>query len=85
MGVMTLLPSGTPQLLASIDHGYLYARSAEFMQQPMIDFLVWIRVPGDIIFSFGALTLAWFVLRLWTRQRYEPASLPSKPPEVPHA
>ena len=82
---MTLLPIGTPQLLASIDHGYLYARSAEFMQQPMIDFLVWIRVPGDIIFSFGALTLAWFVLGLWTTPRYEPASLPSKPQEVPHA
>ena len=52
---------------------------------PIIDFLVWIRVPGDIIFSFGALTLTWFVLGLWTRPRYEPASLPSKPQEVPHA
>ena len=85
MGVMTLLPIGTPQLLASIDHGYLYARSAEFMQQPMIDFLVWIRVPGDIIFSFGALTLAWFVLGLWIRPRYETASVSSVPQELPHA
>ena len=23
------------------------------------------RVPGDTIFSIGALSLAWFVLRLW--------------------
>jgi nitric oxide reductase subunit B len=23
------------------------------------------RVPGDTIFSIGALLLAWFVLRLW--------------------
>ena len=23
------------------------------------------RVPGDTIFSVGALALAWFVLRLW--------------------
>jgi nitric oxide reductase subunit B len=71
MGVMTLLPIGTLQLLAAIDHGYWYARSAEFMQQPLIDFLVWMRVPGDIIFSFGALTLAWFVLTLWIRPRRE--------------
>lgn len=85
MGVMTLLPIGTLQLLAAIDHGYWYARSAEFMQQPIIDFLVWIRVPGDIVFSFGALTLAWFVLGLWIRPRYETASLSSAPQELPHA
>jgi len=72
---MTLLPIGTLQLLAAIDHGYWYARSAEFMQQPLIDFLVWMRVPGDIIFSVGAVTLAWFVLGLWVRPRREPASL----------
>ena len=84
MGVMTLLPIGTLQLLAAIDHGYWYARSAEFMQQPLIDFLVWIRVPGDIIFSLGALTLAWFVLGLWTRPRYEIAPHPYSPQDVPH-
>jgi nitric oxide reductase subunit B len=76
MGVMTLLPIGTLQLLAAIDHGYWYARSAEFMQQPIIDLLVWIRVPGDIIFSIGALTLAWFVLGLWIRPRRETAFIP---------
>ena len=41
------------------------ARSAEFMEQPIVDLLVWMRVPGDTIFSIGALLLAWFVLRLW--------------------
>jgi nitric oxide reductase subunit B len=35
------------------------------MQQPLIQTLVWMRVPGDVIFSVGALSLAWFVLRLW--------------------
>ncbi len=35
------------------------------MQQPIIHLLVWMRVPGDTIFSVGALALAWFVLRLW--------------------
>jgi nitric oxide reductase subunit B len=53
------------QLLAAIEHGYWYARSAEFMQRPIVDLLVWLRVPGDTIFSVGAVTFTWFVLRLW--------------------
>ena len=69
MAVLTLLPLGTMQLLAAIEHGYAYARSAEFMQQPIVDLLVWMRVPGDTIFSVGALALAWFVLRLWVAPR----------------
>lgn len=76
MGILTLLPIGTLQLLAAIDHGYWYARSAEFMQQPLIDFLVWIRVPGDVIFTIGALTLTWFVLGLWFRPKREEPVLP---------
>jgi nitric oxide reductase subunit B len=39
------------------------------MQQPLIEMLVWMRVPGDIIFSIGALSLAWFVARLWIAPR----------------
>jgi nitric oxide reductase subunit B len=35
------------------------------MQQPIVDLLVWLRVPGDTIFSIGAVTFTWFVLRLW--------------------
>ena len=65
MAVLTLLPIGTLQLLAALDHGYWYARSADFMQQPMIDTLVWMRVPGDVVFSIGALALFWFLVGLW--------------------
>lgn len=65
MALLTLLPLGTMQLLAAIEHGYAYARSAEFMQKPIVEMLVWMRVPGDTIFSVGALALCWFVLRLW--------------------
>jgi len=71
MALLTLLPIGTMQLLAAIEHGYAYARSAEFMQRPIIDLLVWMRVPGDTIFSIGAVALAWFVLRLWVAPRRE--------------
>nr|WP_298124124.1 nitric-oxide reductase large subunit [uncultured Pseudoxanthomonas sp.] len=65
MALFTLLPLGVMQLLATLEHGYAYARSAEFMQQPIVEMLVWARVPGDTIFSVGAASLAWFVLRLW--------------------
>jgi nitric oxide reductase subunit B len=65
MGLQTLLPIGTIQLLAAIDRGYWYARSAEFMHQPLVELLVWMRVPGDTIFSIGAVLLTWFVIRLW--------------------
>jgi nitric oxide reductase subunit B len=71
MALLTLLPLGTMQLLAAIDHGYWYARSAEFMQQPIVELLVWMRVPGDTIFSVGALAFAWFVISLWVRPRRE--------------
>jgi nitric oxide reductase subunit B len=76
MAALTLLPLGTMQLLAAIDQGYWYARSAEFMQQPIVDLLVWMRVPGDTIFSIGALSFTWFVLRLWVGPRRE-ARLPA--------
>ncbi len=69
MALFTLLPIGILQLIAAIDHGYWYARSADFMQQPLIEMLVWMRVPGDTIFSIGALSLAWFVARLWIAPR----------------
>ena len=65
MALLTLLPIGLIQLTATIDQGYWYARSADLMQKPIIQLLVWMRVPGDTIFSVGALALAWFVLRLW--------------------
>ncbi|WP_295362002.1 nitric-oxide reductase large subunit [Arenimonas sp.] len=75
MALFTLLPLGVLQLIAAIDNGYWYARSAEFMQQPIVDMLVWMRVPGDTIFSVGAVALAWFVLRLWIAPRTAPAQV----------
>ena len=65
MALLTLLPIGLIQLTGALEHGYWYARSADLMQKPIIHLLVWMRVPGDTIFSIGALSLAWFVLRLW--------------------
>ena len=77
MSLLTLLPLGLLQLHAALEHGYWYARSAEFMGQPLIEVLVWMRVPGDTIFSVGALLLAWFVARQWIRPVRVPQPHPS--------
>jgi nitric oxide reductase subunit B len=69
MALLTLLPLGVLQLNAALDHGYWFARSAEFMGRPIIHMLVWMRVPGDCIFAAGALLFALFVARLWIKPR----------------
>ncbi len=71
MSLLTLLPLGILQLNAALEHGYWFARSAEFMQQPIVDMLVWMRVPADTLFSVGALSLVWFVASLWLAPRRE--------------
>src|SRR5690606_38796785 len=71
MALLTLLPLGVLQLSAALENGYWFARSAGFMDRPIVELLVWMRVPGDTIFAAGALMLAWFVLRLWFRPRRE--------------
>jgi nitric oxide reductase subunit B len=69
MALFTLLPLGILQLIDALDNGYWHARSAEFMGQPIVDVLVWMRVPGDTVFSVGALLLAVFVGKLWWPRR----------------
>ena len=76
MALLTLLPIGVIQLNAAIEHGYWYARSAELMQRPLIQLLVWMRVPGDTIFSVGALSLAYFVIRLWIAPKQAKLEVP---------
>lgn len=66
LGMMTflsLLPQGILQTYVSIEQGYSFARSAEFMHSPIMEALVWARVPGDIVFSVGVFTFAWFMIR----------------------
>jgi nitric oxide reductase subunit B len=69
MALFSLLPLGLLQVWASVTEGFWYARSAEFLQQPLVHTLVWLRVPGDVIFSVGVLALAWFVFRLFVGPR----------------
>jgi nitric oxide reductase subunit B len=66
MIVLSLLPVGILQTVASIEHGMWYARSADFLQQPYMQKLRWMRVVGDTIFAFGAIGIGWFVIGLKT-------------------
>jgi len=66
MCVLSLLPVGLMQTWASVEHGYWYARSSEFLQTPLMETLRWLRVPGDTIFFFGAVALVLFVAGLKT-------------------
>jgi nitric oxide reductase subunit B len=66
MIVLSLLPVGLLQTVASIEHGMWYARSAEFLQQPLLQNLRWLRVIGDTVFACGAVGIGWFVIGLKT-------------------
>ena len=66
MVLLSLLPVGLLQSVASVNHGMWYARSAEFMQTDLITKLRWLRVIGDTIFGIGSLALGWFVIGLKT-------------------
>ena len=61
MVILSLLPVGLMQTWASVTSGYWYARSPEFLQMPTLQFLRWLRVVGDTIFSLGAVGLVYFV------------------------
>ena len=83
MVFMSLLPMGVVQAFASIEHGLWYARSPEVIHSPLVELLVWLRVPGDVVFSIGAFCLAVFVARLLIPARKprlapEPAVLPAE-------
>ena len=66
MCVLSLLPVGLMQTWASVDQGYWYARSSEFMQTDIMQWLRWMRVPGDTLFFLGAVALVLFVAGLKT-------------------
>ncbi len=61
MVILSLFPGGVLQLWDVLTNGYWHARGPEFMNQPFVRLLEWLRLPGDAIFiAFGAapMTLA---------------------------
>ena len=83
MVFISLVPAGIYQAWASITQGVWYARSAEVVHSHLMETFVWMRVPGDIVFSIGVFFLAFFALRLITgakraQGKLVPAARPAK-------
>ena len=66
MALVSLLPLGLAQAWASITEGLWYARSSDFLYTPALTVLRWLRTPGDIVFSIGALSIGVFMVGLLT-------------------
>jgi nitric oxide reductase subunit B len=69
---LSLLPIGLAQTWASVEHGLWYARSADFLQLPVLEKLRWARIIGDSVFLTGVAAFTKFMLGLWTGWSYEP-------------
>lgn len=85
MVLLSVLPVGLAQTWASVEHGLWYARSAEFMQQPYMDTLRWLRVIGDTLFGLGTLALGYFVVGLktgWTVKDNVDLRMKPAPPQA---
>jgi len=67
MCVLSLLPVGLMQTWASVEHGYWYARSNDFLQTPVMNFWRWMRVPGDTIFAAGCFSYVFFIGKIFLK------------------
>ena len=72
MVFISLVPAGIYQAWASITKGMWFARSPEVVHSPFMETLVWMRVPGDVVFAIGTVFLAWFAIRLLTGGKKQP-------------
>jgi len=65
--MLSLLPIGLLQTYQSVSQGYWSARSPEFMQTELMQYLRWSRLFGDTVFAIGAIGFVWFALGLMFR------------------
>src|SRR5262249_9615915 len=64
MILLSLLPVGLLQTVASVKNGYWYSRSGEFRGQGLMQTLRWLRMPGDPLFAIGAIAFVVFIFGL---------------------
>ncbi|MFO0761494.1 MAG: nitric-oxide reductase large subunit [Byssovorax sp.] len=72
MVLLSVLPIGILQSIAAIERGTWWARSADFLQTPLMSTLRWMRGPGDLVFGVGVVAMVWFVVGLkggWSLSR----------------
>ncbi|MBL8170597.1 MAG: cbb3-type cytochrome c oxidase subunit I, partial [Acidobacteria bacterium] len=78
--VLSLLPIGLLQTQQSVSVGYWSARSPEFMQTDLMQFLRWMRIVGDTVFAIGAVAFVYFALDLiFRRPKSQKAALHALP------
>jgi nitric oxide reductase subunit B len=82
MVFMSLVPAGIYQGAASITRGMWYARSPEVVHSPFMETMVWLRVPGDVVFSIGVAFLVLFMWRLVFQARAQRKALVAAPLSV---
>jgi nitric oxide reductase subunit B len=75
MVFLSLLPAGIYQAYASITRGLWFARSPEIIHSKVMETLVWMRVPGDIVFAAGSVLLGVYALHLLRRPARQPAAV----------
>ena len=71
MLTVSVLPIGILQAHESITNAYWSARSADFLQQPFMQVIRWMRMPGDLLLGTGELLLVLFIFGLhfgWSRK-----------------
>jgi len=72
MVFMSLVPAGIYQAYVSITQGLAAARSPEVIHSALMETLVWLRVPGDIVFAIGGVFLGLYALHLLRRPGRKP-------------
>ncbi|MTV37844.1 nitric-oxide reductase large subunit [Duganella radicis] len=75
MVFISLVPAGIYQAWASVEHGMWFARSPEIVHSRLMETLVWLRVPGDVVFAIGTLFLALFAWRLLVARKGRTAAV----------
>jgi nitric oxide reductase subunit B len=73
-----LLPIGIIQLQYSVSQGYFEARQLKYLTTPLVHFLEWLRLPGDVVFIMGGVLP--LVLLCWRGVRHRRSSEPSAEP-----
>ncbi len=87
MMFVNLVPLGIAQLYDSFAYGYAHARDPGFFQQPVIRWIEWARLPGDVLFIVGGiLPVVYLAVRMFAqRRRYKelPAGEATEPFMLP--
>jgi len=79
MVFLSLFPAGLYQAYQSFTRDYAFARSAEVIHSPVMQALVWARVPGDLVFTVGVVAFSLFMMRALFGRRFD--ALPDVMPE----